>query len=55
MNLTFPGWQMSWRDLERGPSGQAFNGDDETHINPELRQALTKHTLKQLPFTQRPV
>jgi hypothetical protein len=56
MNLTFPiaNRFMDTSDLKRGLLGHVFNGYDETHINPELRQAIAKHTLKQPPVTQQP-
>ena len=54
MNLTFPvaDWLMDTSDLNRGLLGHLFNGYDEAHIKPELRQALGKHSLK--PLTQQP-
>lgn len=55
MNLTFPiaDWIMGTSDLDRGLIGHIFNGYNEKHIKPELRQAIDKHTLK--PLTQQPV
>ena len=56
MNLTFPiaDWVMGTSDLKRGLFGHLFNGYNEMHIKPELRQAIEKHTLKQPPLTQQP-
>jgi hypothetical protein len=51
MNLTVPiaDWLMGTSDLKRGLVGHVFNGYNESHIKPELRQAIAKHTLKQPP------
>jgi hypothetical protein len=45
---------MSSSGTELGLSGQAFNDDNVTDIDSAPRQAMTKHTLKQPPVTQRP-
>ena len=47
MNLTFPiaDWLMGTSDLERGLLGHIFNGYDESHIKPELRPVIARHTL----------
>jgi hypothetical protein len=46
MNLTFPiaDWLMGTSDLDRGLVGHLFNGYDETHIRPELKSAITRHS-----------
>ncbi len=48
MNLTFPiaDWLMGTSDLDRGLLGHIFNGYDESHIRPELKAAIDKHSLR---------
>lgn len=48
MNLTFPiaDWLMGTSDLDRGLLGHIFNGYDESHIRPELKAAIEKHSLR---------
>ena len=55
MNLTFPiaDWLMGTSDLDRGLLGHLFNGYSDAHVKPELKPALTRHTLSDTPLVGR--
>ena len=44
MNLTFPiaDWFLNTSDLNRGLLGHLFNGDDESHVKPELKPVIAR-------------
>jgi hypothetical protein len=56
MNLTFPiaDWVMGTSDLNRGLLGHVFNGYSEKFIKPELKEAIARHSEKELQLGQQP-
>lgn len=48
MNLTFPvaDWLFGTSDLNRSLLGTLFNGYNDDHIKPEVRDTITKHAMQ---------
>ena len=56
MNLTFPiaDWVMGTSDLRRGLLGHIFNGYSEKYVKQELKETISKHSLKEPALDQQP-